>query len=136
MSDPFDPREALEAVQRLELDLDDVRARARRADPRFDALRAEIEARIIEDRARSVEDMGAVLDVVEAAWRAQQREHASLAADVHHLGVCLADARTEIAALRGMLAGARVEVRLMPAAAPTNGTPRANGHAGGVTPAG
>lgn len=136
MPDPFDPREALEAVQRLELDLDEVRARARRADPHVDALRRQIEARMVEDRARAVDDMAAVMDVVEAAWRAQQREHASLSADLARLDDRMGDVLTEIASLRALLTGTRVEVRLVPPAAPANGAPHAYGHAGGVTPAG
>lgn len=153
MSDPYDPREVLEAVQRLESDLDDVRVRARRvADPALARLRDEITAYLAADRQRTLEDMSAIVDVVEASWRAQQREHASLSEDVARLDerlaqiagamALLSQRMTEVvgsvARVHETLGAARVEVRFgppadaapeaEPVAAPANGVdPEASG---------
>ena len=149
MSDPFDPHEALAAVERLERDLDDVRRRTRR--PQMvdaDTLRAELDRRADSDRARGVDDLAPVMDVLEAAWHAQRRGHDAVTEAVrgvgaqvhgvaagvdgvadavravvrdelvaHHAAVeLLLAARldalsAEVAGLRALLRGARVEMR-------------------------
>lgn len=164
MSDPFDPREALAAVERLERDLDDVRRQARRPQM-IDAgeLRAELDARAAADRAQAVDDLAPVMDVLEAAWHAQRRGqdavteavrgvgervgHVATGIDgmaeavravvraelvAHHAAVeTLLAARldalsSEVAGLRALLRGARVEMRFGEDAASAHG--RRNGH--------
>lgn len=124
MSDPFDPREVLTAVHHMERDLDAIRERARRVPPLdFAGLRAQIEQMMAADRAQSVTDLAAVMGVVESAWRAQQRDAAALHAQITGVRDDIAAIRRETAALRALLADARLEVRFGPGAPLVNGSP-------------
>ena len=106
MGDPFDPREVLAAVRRLETELDELRTRSRRsaATVDADALRAAIAADAADERRRVVEDLEVVVDLIGTLWRATSGDTARLADELRGL-------RHEVAALRSAMESARLEVR-------------------------
>jgi multidrug resistance efflux pump len=79
---PQSPGEVLEAVRRLEADLEVMRARAR--DRERDVI--DLQATMAEDAARErqalVEDMERIVELVGASWRSTRDQVAALAADV------------------------------------------------------
>jgi hypothetical protein len=120
--DPHDPLEVLAAVRRMEAEVLELRARARRtAEPDLEGLRRAIARDAAEERRRTVEDLGAVIDVVAASWRSTQ-------AQLGQVQAALERSQAEVADLRAALLGARLEVRL----GGPNGRParEANGTAG------
>lgn len=105
MSDPFDPREVLAAVRRLETELDELRARARRSgQPDLDDLRRAIAADAAAERRQVVEDLETVLDLVAAAWRGNRQDTSRVLDEIAAL-------RDEVGALRAAVEGAHLEVR-------------------------
>lgn len=116
MSDPFDPREVLAAVRRLETELDELRARARRSgQPDLDDLRRAIAADAAAERRQVVEDLETVLDLVAAAWRGNRQDTSRVLDEVAAL-------RDEVGALRAAVEGAHLVVRFGRA----NGLPEAD----------
>jgi multidrug resistance efflux pump len=111
---PQRPREVLEAVRRLEAELDAVRAGARARERELDDLRTAIAADAARERRALVEDLERVVDLVGASWRSTNAQIAALTGEVAALR---AFAEETAAALRG----ARLELRLEAAAAGRNG---------------
>jgi hypothetical protein len=122
MPDPHDPLEVLAAVRRMEAEVLELRARARRgggAD--LEELRRTLARDAAEERRRAVEDLQALVEVVAASWRSTQ-------AQLTEVRAALEASRAEVAGLRAALLGARLEVRV----GGTNGrpAPAADGVAG------
>ena len=82
---PQSPGEVLEAVRRLEADLEVMRARAR--DRERDVI--DLQATIAEDAARErqalVEDMARLVDLIGTSWRATHDQIAELTGEVRSL---------------------------------------------------
>jgi len=99
-----DPREVLEAVRRLEVDIEELRARSRPGGSELHALQEEIAARAAEERRAIVEDLEVVVDLIGASWRRAEERADALARDVAELRRVADD-------LRRALGGARLELR-------------------------
>lgn len=110
---PQSPQEVLEAVRRLESDLDAIRARAREREREIDVdeMRRAIAADAARERQLLVEDMERLVDLIGSSWRATHDQIAALAAEVAGL-------REFAESTAGSLRGARVELHLAP---PVNG---------------
>jgi multidrug resistance efflux pump len=102
-----DPREVLEAVRRLEVDIEELRARSRPGSSELHALEEEIAARAAEERRAIVEDLEVVVDLIGASWRRAEERADALARDVAELRRVADD-------LRRALGSARLELRLGP----------------------
>jgi hypothetical protein len=107
------PREVLEAVRRLEADLDAIRARARERERDAAELRAAIAADAARERRALVEDLERVVDLIGASWRSTHDQIAELADQVAGL-------RAFAEGTAGALRDARLELRLETSA--PNGT--------------
>jgi chromosome segregation ATPase len=105
------PQEVLEAVRRLEDDLQAIRARARERERDMDALRAGIAADAARERQALVEDMERLVDLIGTSWRSTHDQIAGLTAEVRHL-------RRFAESTADMLEGASVELHL---GGPVNG---------------
>ena len=104
------PQEVLDAVRRLEADLDSIRARARERERDLRDLRAGIAADAAREREQIVEDMERLVELIGTSWESTHRQIAALA--------------TEVAGLRSFaeeatagLRGATLEVRFDPSPA-------------------
>ena len=102
---PQSPGEVLEAVRRLEADLEVMRARARDRERDVIDLQASMTSDAARERQALVEDMERIVELVGASWRSTHDQVAALA--------------TEVAGLRrfaeesvGSLGEARLELRL------------------------
>jgi multidrug resistance efflux pump len=111
------PQEVLEAVRRLEADLESIRARARERERDLSDLRAGIAADAARERQQIVEDMERLVDLIGASWESTHRQIAALAGEVAGL-------RTFAEQATAGLRGARLELQLAPAAG--NGGSEAN----------
>jgi predicted AAA+ superfamily ATPase len=104
------PQEVLEAVRRLEADLDAIRARARERERDLNEVRRAIAADAARERRALVEDMERLVELIGTSWRATHDQIAALASEVAGL-------RDFAERTAGTLRDARVELRL----GPTNG---------------
>jgi hypothetical protein len=107
------PQEVLEAVRRLEADLEAIRARARERERDLRDLRAGIAADAARERQQIVEDMERLVDLIGSSWESTHRQIAALAGEVAGL-------RTFAEEATAGLRGARLELQLAPRVA--NGT--------------
>ena len=107
------PREVLEAVRRLEADLDAIRARARERERDAAELRAGIAADAARERQALVEDLERVVELIGTSWRSTHDQIAELSHQVAGL-------RRFAEQTAGALRDARLELRLETAA--PNGT--------------
>jgi hypothetical protein len=105
------PQEVLEAVRRLEADLDAIRARARERERDLNEIRRAIADDAARERAALVEDMERLVDLIGSSWRSTHDQIAMLTNEVAGLR---AFAERTAADLRG----ARVELRI---GSPMNG---------------
>jgi multidrug resistance efflux pump len=105
------PQEVLEAVRRLEDDLQAIRARARERERDMETLRAGIAADAARERQALVEDMERLMDLIGSSWRSTHDQIAALTAEVRNLRH-LAEGTAD------MLKGASVELHL---GGPVNG---------------
>jgi multidrug resistance efflux pump len=102
------PREVLEAVRRLEAELEVLRRQTReRARDAID-LREAIAADAAHERRAMVEDLGRVVDLIGASWRSTHDQVADLGRQVDALRAFVEDAV-------GSLRTARLELRLQTA---------------------
>jgi len=110
---PQTPQEVLEAVRRLESDLDAIRARAREREREvdFDEMRRAITGDAARERQLLVEDMERLVDLIGSSWRATHDQIAALAHEV--VGLRDFAERTAVS-----VRDARVELHLAP---PVNG---------------
>jgi hypothetical protein len=99
------PREVLEAVRRLEADLEAIRRRARERERDMEDLRAGIAADAATERRALVEDLERVVELIGASWQSTHDQISGLAQEVAGLRRF---AEGTAAALRE----ARVELRL------------------------
>lgn len=99
------PQEVLEAVRRLEDDLQAIRARARERERDMDSLRAALAEDAARERQALVEDMGRLVDLIGTSWRSTHDQIADLAAEVGSL-------RRFAETTATMLQGASVELHL------------------------
>jgi len=106
------PREVLEAVRRLEADLDAIRARARERERDLGEVRRAISADAARERQALVEDMERLVDLIGSSWRSTHDQLATLTHEVAGL-------RDFAERTAGSLRDARVELRLGP---PGNGS--------------
>jgi hypothetical protein len=102
------PREVLEAVRRLEADLDGIRRRAQERDRDLAEVRAGMAADAARERIALVEDLERVVELIGASWRSTHDQIASLAGEVAGL-------RRFAEVTAGALREARLELRLEPA---------------------
>lgn len=105
------PQEVLEAVRRLEADLEAIRARARERERDLDDVRRAIAADAARERQALVEDMERLVELIGTSWRATHDQIAGLAREVAGL-------RDFAERTAGSLRDAKVELRLGP---PANG---------------
>lgn len=105
------PQEVLEAVRRLEADLDAIRARARERERDLQEVRRAIAADAARERQALVEDMERLVELIGTSWRATHDQIAALAGEVAGL-------RDFAERTADTLRDARVELRL----GPTNGS--------------
>jgi chromosome segregation ATPase len=105
------PQEVLEAVRRLEADLEAIRARARERERDLDDVRRAIAADAARERQALVEDMERLVELIGTSWRATHDQIAGLAREVAGL-------RDFAERTAGSLRDARVELHLAP---PANG---------------
>lgn len=105
------PQEVLEAVRRLEADLDAIRARARERERDLNEVRRAIAADAARERQALVEDMERLVDLIGSSWRSTHDQIAALTREVAGLRD-FAERTSE------SLRDARVELRL---GAPANG---------------
>ncbi len=105
------PQEVLEAVRRLEADLDAIRARARERERDLQDVRRAIAADAARERQALVEDMERLVELIGTSWRATHDQIAALAQEVAGL-------RDFAERTAGSLRDARVELHLAP---PVNG---------------
>ena len=103
------PREVLEAVRRLEAELEILRRQARERQRDAIDLRAQIAADAAVERRAMVEDLERVVDLIGASWRST---HGQIA----ELGTQVAALRSYIEQTAGSLRQARLELRLETAA--------------------
>ena len=103
------PREVLEAVRRLEAELEALRRQAR--DRQRDAidLREALSADAAVERRLMVEDLERVVDLIGASWRSTHEQVADLARQ-------LGDLRAFVEDSVGSIKTARLELRLQTAA--------------------
>jgi hypothetical protein len=103
------PREVLEAVRRLEAELEVLRRQAR--DRQRDAidLREALGADAAVERRLIVEDMERIVDLIGASWRATHDQVAALGSQVDALRAFVEDSV-------GSIKSARLELRLQTAA--------------------
>ncbi len=104
------PQEVLEAVRRLEADLESIRSRARERERDLSDLRAGIAADAARERQQLVEDMERLVDLIGTSWQSTHRQIAALATEVAGLRAFAEEAA-------GGLRGAKLEFRFEPAAA-------------------
>jgi chromosome segregation ATPase len=104
-------REVLEAVRRLEADLDAIRARARERERDLQDVRRAIAADAARERQALVEDMERLVELIGTSWRSTHDQIAALAREVAGL-------RDFAERTAGSLRDARVELHLAP---PVNG---------------
>ncbi|MGD9696816.1 MAG: hypothetical protein AB7V42_14290 [Thermoleophilia bacterium] len=107
MSRGYDPAEVLEAVRRLEADLDGIRRRARDRTADAAELREAIAADAARERRILVEDMERIVDLIGTGWRSTHEQISALSAEVAGL-------RSFAEQTAAALSGARIEVRLGP----------------------
>ncbi len=119
MSSAQSPQEVLEAVRRLEADLDAIRARARERERDLDVVRRAIADDAARERQALVEDMERLVDLIGTSWRATHDQIAALAADIAVVARDVAGLRDFAERTAGSLRDARVELHLTP--------PRTNG---------
>ncbi len=113
MSSAQSPQEVLEAVRRLEADLDSIRSRARERERDLGDLRRGIAADAAREREQIVEDMERLVDLIGASWQSTHQQIAALATEVAGLRAFAEEATSG-------LRGARLEFQLAPRA--VNGT--------------
>ena len=102
---PQSPGEVLEAVRRLEADLEIMRARARDRERDVIDLQATMAADAARERQSLVEDMERIVELVGASWRSTHDQIAALAAEVAGLRHLAEESL-------GSLGDARLELRL------------------------
>jgi multidrug resistance efflux pump len=102
---PQSPGEVLEAVRRLEADLEVMRARARDRERDVIDLQATMAADAARERQALVEDMERIVDLIGASWRSTHDQVAALAEEVATLRRFAEDTV-------GSLGEARLELRL------------------------
>jgi hypothetical protein len=105
------PQEVLEAVRRLEDDLQAIRARARERERDMESLRAAIAEDAARERRALVEDMEQLVELIGASWRSTNEQILQLTAEVRSLRH-FAESTAE------MLRGASLELHL---GGPVNG---------------
>ncbi|HTI33889.1 MAG TPA: hypothetical protein VL422_09460 [Miltoncostaea sp.] len=105
------PQEVLEAVRRLEDDLQAIRARARERERDMDALRTALAEDAARERRALVEDMERLVDLIGSSWRSTHDQIAELTGEVR-------DLRHFAETTAAMLQGASVELHL---GGPVNG---------------
>jgi chromosome segregation ATPase len=105
------PQEVLEAVRRLEDDLQTIRTRARERERDMDSLRVALAQDAARERRALVEDMERLVDLIGTSWRSTHDQIAELTAEVRHL-------RNFAETTADMLRGASVELHL---GGPVNG---------------
>lgn len=131
------PQEVLEAVRRLESDLEAMRARTRDRDRDLSRDLSDLRNQIAGDAARErqsvVEDMERMVELIGASWRATHDQITALSGQVATLADEVAGLRHMADETLGGLRDGRVELRLAAsngvltngnghgAAAPTNG---------------
>lgn len=106
------PQEVLEAVRRLEADLESIRSRARERERDLTEVRRAIAADAARERQALVEDMERLVELIGTSWRATHDQIAALAGEVAGL-------REFAERTAGSLRDAKVELRLGP---PANGS--------------
>ncbi len=99
------PQEVLEAVRRLEDDLQQIRARARERERDMDSLRSALAQDAARERQALVEDMERLVDLIGTSWRSTHDQIAELTREVRGL-------RTFAETTATMLRGASVELHL------------------------
>jgi multidrug resistance efflux pump len=107
------PREVLEAVRRLEADLEVLRRQARERERDAIDLREAMAADAARERRAMVEDLERVLDLIGASWRSTHDQVAEVGRQVDALRAYVEDSV-------GSLRTARLELRLQ--TAHSNGT--------------
>jgi multidrug resistance efflux pump len=107
------PREVLEAVRRLEADLEVLRRQARERERDAIDLREAMAADAARERRAMVEDLERVLDLIGASWRSTHDQVAEVGRQVDALRAFVEDSV-------GSLRTARLELRLQ--TAHSNGT--------------
>ncbi len=105
------PQEVLEAVRRLEDDLQAIRTRARERERDMDSLRQALAADAARERQAVVEDMARLVDLIGTSWRSTHDQIADLTDEVRSL-------RHFAETTAAMLRGASVELHL---GGPVNG---------------
>jgi hypothetical protein len=104
-----DPREVLEAVRRLEAELEVMRRQARDRERDAIDLREALGADAAVERRLIVEDLERLVDLVGASWRSTHDQVAALGGQVEALRAFVEDSV-------GALRTARLELRLQTAA--------------------
>jgi hypothetical protein len=99
------PQEVLEAVRRLEDDLQAIRTRARERERDMDDLRAGIREDAARERQALIEDMERLVDLIGTSWRSTHAQLAQLTDEVAGL-------RRFAETTATMLRGASVELHL------------------------
>jgi len=99
------PREVLEAVRRLEADLEGIRRRAQERERDLAEVRAGMAADAALERMALVEDLERVIELIGASWRSTHEQIAALAGEVTGL-------RKFAEGTAGALREARLELRL------------------------
>jgi multidrug resistance efflux pump len=107
------PREVLEAVRRLEADLEVLRRQARERERDAIDLREAMAADAARERRAMVEDLERVVDLIGASWRSTHDQVAEVGRQVDALRAFVEDSV-------GSLRTARLELRLQ--TAHSNGT--------------
>ena len=107
------PREVLEAVRRLEAELEILRRQARERQRDSIDLRAQIAGDAAVERRAMVEDLERVVDLIGAGWRSTHDQIGELGAQVAALRAFVEDSV-------GSIKTARLELRLQ--TAQSNGT--------------
>jgi multidrug resistance efflux pump len=104
------PREVLEAVRRLEAELEVLRRQARERERDATDLRQAIAADAAVERRAMVEDLERLVDLIGASWRSTHDQVADLGRQLDALRAFVEDAV-------GSLRTARLELRLQTASA-------------------
>jgi chromosome segregation ATPase len=99
------PQEVLEAVRRLENDLQTIRSRARERERDMDSLRTALAQDAARERQALVEDMERLVDLIGTSWRSTHDQIADMAGEVRSL-------RRFAETTAAMLQGASVELHL------------------------
>ena len=108
------PQEVLQAVRRLEADLDAIRARARERARDLDEVRRTIADDAARERTLLVEDMERLVDLIGSSWRSTHDQIAVLTNEVSALGAEVARLGDFAERTAGSLRDARVELHLGP----------------------